>query len=363
MGPDPEHGGAEAPDGGRRTARILADAAHDLRQPMQSARMFVHLLSEGLTDERQRALGARAAEALDQADALAAALFEAAELSSGARRPALHPTDLGALVAQVASDFAERAEARGAELRLGPGSPGGTTDAAALARLLRAVLCEATSARGPVRAVLGARRRDGRSAVQLVHAPAPAEEGPALRLLRVAAAALGHEVRTRRTPAGGSAVEVLMPAAEAPPPPAALSAPDATGPEPADGRLVAVAEDDALQLMALVEMLQGWGFRAVGAPDGRMLLRRLEAAGGTPDLVVADATLAGGGSGLEAIRAVRATAGRPVPALLVTGAPEGFRPGDLAAEGILLVGKPVRPPALRRAVERRLGAPAQAEPA
>jgi CheY-like chemotaxis protein len=355
--------GAADGGGGARAARVVADAAHDLRQPLQSARVFLHLLAGSLSGDRQRRLAARADEALEQADALAAALFEAAELASGVRRPEIRPTDLGALTAQVASEFAERAEARGADLRLGPGSPGGLTDAAALGRLLRALLCEATAGDGAVRALLGARRRGARASVQLVHAPARAAEGPALRLLRAGAAALGHEVLVRPTPSGGTSVEILMPAAAPQPPPSVRLSEMEPG-EPAVGsRLVAVAEDDALQRMALVEMLEGWGHRAVGAPDARTLLRRLDAGGDRPDLVLADAGLAGGTSGIDAIRAVRDRAGARLPALLVTGAPEAFQAAALAEDGVVLVPKPVRPATLRRALERALAGPQPAEPA
>jgi CheY-like chemotaxis protein len=348
---------------GARGARVVADVAHDLRQPLQSARVFLHLLAGSLSEDRQRGLAARVDEALEQADALATALFEAADLASGVRRPEIRPTDLGALTALVASEFAERAEARGADLRLGPGSVGGLTDPAVLGRLLRAVLCDATAGDGPVRALVGARRRGGRASVQLVHAPARAEEGPALRLLRAGAGALGHEVLVRRTPSGGRSVEILMALAEAPTPPAARLSEAAVGEAPAGSRLVAVAEDDALQLMALLDMLEGWGHRAVGAPDARTLLRRLDAGGAVPDLVLADAGLAGGTSGLDAIRAVRDRAGSPLPALLVTGSPEDFQEAALADDGVFVVPKPVRPAALRRALERALAGLQPAEPA
>lgn len=74
-------------------------------------------------------------------------------------------------------------------------------------------------------------------------------------------------------------------------------------------------------------------------------------------MIVADYQLTGGATGLEAIAAIRATLGRTVPALLVTGATSSDVLGTLRASGLPLLTKPIAPAKLRAALTQLLRRP------
>jgi CheY-like chemotaxis protein len=87
--------------------------------------------------------------------------------------------------------------------------------------------------------------------------------------------------------------------------------------------------------------LEALGCEVHAARSGREALDLVHA--GTPiDLALVDLRLQGGETGLEVIRALRAVAGRTLPAVIITGdtAPEGLR--AVSALGVPLLHKPVR---------------------
>jgi CheY-like chemotaxis protein len=101
-------------------------------------------------------------------------------------------------------------------------------------------------------------------------------------------------------------------------------------------------------------ILQGWGCQVSTAVSGDAALARLEEDGAPPDLIISDSRLADGETGLDAIARLRAAAGVPIPALVITGdtAPERLR--EASAAGLPLLHKPVSPMALRTALNRLL---------
>jgi CheY-like chemotaxis protein len=66
-----------------------------------------------------------------------------------------------------------------------------------------------------------------------------------------------------------------------------------------------------------------------------------------PDVIVSDLRLPGAMDGLDLIRTIRARAGFPIPALLVTADPAAPKPG----ENILVLQKPVGAHALREKLD------------
>lgn len=144
-------------------------------------------------------------------------------------------------------------------------------------------------------------------------------------------------------------------AAGAPPPPAPLPVPPpaATG----GGALVAVLEDDALQLAALENLLTEWGFQPVVATSPDDLLQAL--GDRHPALILSDHRLPGGRRGIDVIRDLRLRAGlgadqSTLPGLLLTGdkCPELVALADAA--NVRVLAKPLSPARLRTCISNTL---------
>ncbi|HLB78895.1 MAG TPA: response regulator, partial [Dongiaceae bacterium] len=141
------------------------------------------------------------------------------------------------------------------------------------------------------------------------------------------------------------------PCAAAEPPPR----PDAAA---LTGALVVAIDDDPVQLAALGALFRRWGCEVVAAASAAEALARLGKAGRTPDAIVADYRLRGSVTGAEAIAALRAKLGAPVPGMILTGDTEPARLIEARASGFELLHKPVDPDRLRRVLRGLLSATA-----
>jgi CheY-like chemotaxis protein len=110
---------------------------------------------------------------------------------------------------------------------------------------------------------------------------------------------------------------------------------------------VLAIDDDPSILDGMRRLLEPWGCTACTASSGRAVCRALasEDAAAAPDVILADYELAGSETRPEAIAAVRASVGREVPALLITGDTTPARVTEARAAGFLLLttrGRPLR---------------------
>jgi len=368
---------AEAERATRAKSRFLAAASHDLRQPFQAMRLFLHLLEARLTDKGQLELAGRLEEALTSSESLLNALLEVSALEAATVKPSPVRLPVGDVLRRLAEQFAPEAAEKGLDLRMVPSSAEVVSDPVLLDRILRNLVVNALRYTERGRLLLGCRRRGGWLAievcdtgvgipadkqrqifeefVQLQDRPKSRQQGLGLGLAIVARTAqlLGHTIEVASVPGRGSRFALLVPLAGAG---AARSVPDAMAEAGAgDGILVALLEDDPLQLAAMEHMLGDWGCIPVAAyrPDELMdALRRL---GRAPDVVVSDYRLSGGASGTDVIRRVREEFGAQVGGLLVTGDTHQELQEEAARDGYKVVHKPIHPKRLRAAIEAASG--------
>lgn len=123
------------------------------------------------------------------------------------------------------------------------------------------------------------------------------------------------------------------------------------------GTSVVVVEDDAIILDATRRQLEQWGCRVLAAASAAQACDAQRLAASAPQVIVADYQLAGGATGIEAIASIRATLGRAVPALLVTGATSPDVLGAVRASGLPVLRKPIAPAKLRAALTQLLRRP------
>jgi signal transduction histidine kinase len=351
-------------------ARLFAKANHDLRQPFQAIRLFLHLLESRATEPRQGELIQRLGEAVNSAAHQVSSLLDLSTLQAGTAKLSPGPVPLAPLLARLVEEYQEQAEAFRVTLRLVPSQMTIISDGMMLDRLLRHLLDNALRHAGPGgKVVLGVRRRghlaaltvlDNGKGIALEDQERVFQEfvqlddtghgrrglGLGLAIVRHGAQLLGHDVTLESQPGKGSRFSLLVPRHGMLPPPEAE--PATTAPT-----LVAVVEDDRLQLAALEMLLQEWGYDTAVAGSRAELEAIL--AGRRPGLIITDLHLPGGQSGPDLVIALRARHGAALPALLLTGdgSADAQRQAQLA--GITLLGKPVFPARLQRAVSQALG--------
>ncbi len=163
----------------------------------------------------------------------------------------------------------------------------------------------------------------------------------------------GGDIEIASEPGRGTCFTLAFPAYSGPIVLADEGAEDAHG-EPA-GQCVLVVDDNELLRSQVVSLLDGAGFRAMQARDGRDALAQL-AAGAAVDVVLTDMVMPGGMSGLQLAREIERR--RPgIPLLMMTGHDPGLQAASAPGRRFEILGKPFTREdivsALMRALDRR----------
>ena len=363
----------EAEAANRAKTKFLAAASHDLRQPIQAASLYAHVL--------RATIGAdpAALEALDllktSIDSLSGmlnGLLDLSRLEAGAVEVSIGDFMPGELMRRLAAEFRGVAEVAGIDLRCLPSRAPVATDPHLLERILRNLLSNAIAhgasddpgQRG--RILFGCRRRangvefqvwdngpgipeDAREIIfeefrQLKNPERNATQGFGLGLSIVSRIArlLGLEVTVRSRVGHGAVFSVTVPYARAP---AAvrLKGPvkDANMAAWLKGRTVLLVEDDDQIRRGLSMMLKRWGVRVVSAASTEELAAILPRLRRRPHVVLTDYRLPGGSTGRNVVELVRSR--WDVPGVIITGdtAPERLR--EAMSLGCRLLHKPVQP--------------------
>ncbi|MCG5242243.1 response regulator [Azospirillum doebereinerae] len=115
--------------------------------------------------------------------------------------------------------------------------------------------------------------------------------------------------------------------------------------------LIVVLDDDRAIVEGLSLLLDSWGFEVVTALSLAALEQSLSTLTRPPSLIIADHYLPAGRTGAEAVERLRGFAGKPVPAIILTGDTTPERQEEAQALGCMLLHKPVQVAPLRAAVE------------
>lgn len=116
--------------------RFLAAASHDLRQPLQTLGIYLHLLADR-GGERLRPLVESAMQGFDATSRLLNSLLDIAALESGKMRPEVKRIDIAALVTRIADEARPAAQLRGLDLRVRMCTAEVETDPVMLERVVR----------------------------------------------------------------------------------------------------------------------------------------------------------------------------------------------------------------------------------
>ncbi|QCO00974.1 ATP-binding response regulator [Azospirillum argentinense] len=372
----------------RAKARFLSAASHDLRQPIQAAALYTHIL-RGAVDANPAAREAAdlLQASIDSLSGMLSGLLDLARLEAGAVDVAITEFRPDALMRHLAQEFRESAVTEGTSLHVHPCGVAVRTDARLLARILTHLLSNAIRHGGGNgrRVLLGCRRRpaalefqvwddgrgippDARAAIfeefhQLDNPERSAAKGFGLGLPLVARMArlLGLALDLRSEVGRGTVFTVTVPRATLPPDPdrrltaaaramaavatsataTATATATASPTERMKGRRVLLVEDDERVRHAMTMLLKRWGVRVTAVGSAEELADRLPRLRSRPHVVLADHRLPRGQTGRTVAELVRRR--WDVPVIIITGdtAPERLR--EARSIGCRLLHKPVEP--------------------
>ena len=370
----------EAERANRSKTRFVASVVHDLKQPLNAARMFVHALGEHLRElsprQEHSTLIAHTEEALAAQDAILSDLLDISRLESGVVEIRVGDVPLRPLFEALQRQFGILAQAKGLELRCVPTAAVVRSDEALLRRILLNFLSNALRYTRSGRVLLGCRRSGGCLRIEVRdsgsgipeelqqeifeefrrgdHSDAAAEHGAGLGLAIVdrSARLLGHRIGVRSRPGAGSVFSVTVPLSEASDvaePAAAEAAPDHSE---LGGQRVWCIDDDSRVREASRVLLERWGLRVVTVAGDADALQ-LAGPGSVPDLVLLDYHL-GKRNGPELYAALCARWGQRPPVIVISAEPEAALREQVRANGWSFLHKPVRPAALRALIKQLL---------
>ncbi|MFS0825812.1 ATP-binding response regulator [Pseudomonas phoenicis] len=351
----------EATAANQEKSRFLAQASHDLRQPIHSIGLFTACLRDARLGQEELRLVDNIDRSLHTVSQLFRSILDIYTLDNGQLEPQSEAVNLNALLQDVVKQNQAAARWAGVELRLRPCRYWVEANPGLLTTMVQNLLSNALKYASGKPVLIGVRPRgrgvaiviydQGRGIAQehlsdvfkefyrVRHARDKDVEGLGLGLpiVRRIGQLLDLNVYLDSRVGRGSratieGLEPVAPGRDMPSPPMIH--------DRLQGLRVCLVEDDASVLMATSALLEKWGCEVEAHSDGLNVVTEC-------DIIIADYDLGPKISGAECIAAIRQRRGRAVPAMILTGH-EIERIRRLVDNlDIAVLAKPVRPPELR----------------
>ena len=350
-------------------SRFLAAASHDLRQPLHALTLLIAALRERTLEGEARRLVEHIDDSASALEGLLNALLDLSKLDAGVVTAHTECFPAQRTLDNLSRQFAPQAWEKGLRLRIHDSAYYLRTDPVLLERILNNLVSNALryTDRGGVLVGLRRTSRGVRFEVwdsgrgipvafrerifeeyfQLENPERHRDKGLGIGLAIVSRLAhlLGSGVEVKSTPGHGSCFRFQVACCQ--PPEQRLEMEPIAFTLPLAGTLVAFIDDDEQILEAMMQVFEQWGVEMAAGSEVEEVRDELRELGRAPDLILSDYRLRGGRTGIEAVRLLRAAFGESIPAALITGdtAPETIQ--AIAASGLALLHKPLKPAKLR----------------
>lgn len=353
---------------------LLAEAGHDLRQPLHAVSLLTNALRSRLDDPDLAALVERIGASTQDLDEMLTSLLDRSKLDAGGVRPEIGDVALAEVFAILRRDFEIESESAGVTLRVVPTARMARSDRLLLVRILRNLVANAIRYAPRGKVVVGCRKEGDRIRIEVrddgpgiplerqqeifgafTQLPGASRSGLGLGLSIADGLArlLGHEVRVVSAPGRGSTFAlVVQKGREATPcergaievrPPA-----DWAGKAIQSMRVLVVEDDERVREASSI-LLAGWGAEVRVAANGDAALA-LVAGDWRPDLMIVDHHLGAEETGLEVARRIRSAIDPSMPVIVATAERSERQLEHIRAEGHVVLRKPVRPAQLRTVI-------------
>jgi two-component system CheB/CheR fusion protein len=361
--------------------RFLATASHDLRQPLQTIRLFnASLLTVTPETAEQYDLLRRQESAIDSASRMLNSLLDITRLESGTIEPHLSPMNVASIYADLHREFESSVLAKGLHLEFASTSTVVTSDRILLSQMLQNLIGNAIKCteRGFVR-VSESLDTDGLMlSIEDSGCGIPDDKverifdeyyqvdqtgaqrtgvGLGLAIVREVSRLLGYSVTVTSELGRGTTVRVRIPlkhigtaSLPAEPPPAPAAATHAK----TSCRIVLLEDNDSVRAATeLFLTLEGYETQsAASVADAEAWLTNLRPG----DLLISDYHLDGPLTGLDVLQQVRLQHKREVPAILLSGDLQSMmRVVKTSVQRCRFLSKPVDTNALLAAVSELCG--------
>ncbi|MBD9396395.1 hybrid sensor histidine kinase/response regulator [Pseudomonas sp. PDM11] len=349
----------------RAKSQFLAQASHDLRQPIHSISLFTACLRDSSLDGEQHRLVENIDKSLNSVARLFRTILDMYSLDSGKVVAHMEPLPLRGLLRQLIQQNTEAARWAGVEIRLHCPDIYVHADQSLLTTMLQNLLTNALKYAPGQPVLIGCRRRGATLSIELydkgrgiaeAHLENIFEEfyrvrqardsdvegmGLGLTIVRRLGTLMNLQVRIRSVEGKGTlaAIDCLQ-LASAPVRQATAQSNKPQPPSMLDGLRVCLIEDDHNVLLATATLLKKWGCVVdtyTSLPDVAADI----------DLVITDFDLGLEASGADCIAHVRALAARQVPAIIMTGHDVRRVQEAVGDDQIPILSKPVQPAELR----------------
>jgi signal transduction histidine kinase/CheY-like chemotaxis protein len=358
-------------------SRFLANASHDLRQPLHALGLFVAQLgSAGDGTERKRLLG-RINSAIEAMNDLFNELLDISKLDAGALVPNITEFPISHVLTRIDSTFSDTAREQRLFLKVVRCSAWVRSDPVLLERIVLNLVSNAVryTAKGGV--VVGCRRRGETLRLEIW------DSGPGIpksqrqnifnefyrlpdaggtyrglglglaivdRLCRL----LHHPIELTSKVDEGSVFSVGLPLVTARAVFSDIQVPVPPAADACKGKLILVIDDDAMVLNGMRGLLEAWGCDVVSAASSDLALVALSQHDRKPDAIISDYRLANQKTGIEVITQLRCLFNAKTPAFLISGDTNPEPEREASAHGLHILHKPVTPMALRAILTQAL---------
>ncbi|MFV9651007.1 hybrid sensor histidine kinase/response regulator [Pseudomonas citrulli] len=351
----------EAIAANQEKSRFLAQASHDLRQPIHSIGLFTACLRDANLGGEELRLVDNIDRSLHTVSQLFRSILDIYTLDNGKLEPRAEPVNLGALLQEVVKQNTEAARWAGIELRLRPCEHWVNVNAGLLTTMVQNLVSNAIKYASGEPVLIGVRRQakglavvvyDKGCGIAAEHLPDVFKEfyrvrhardkdveglGLGLSIVKRISQLLNLDIQLDSRLGQGTRATIQRLESVAP-------GTETQRPAPTQSRLqglrVCLVEDDSNVLMATSALLEKWGCEVESHSDGLNVTTEC-------DIIIADFDLGPRISGAECIAAIREQRGWEVPAMIMTGHEIERIRSTLIHMNISILSKPVRPPELR----------------
>lgn len=357
----------QAEEANKSKTKFLAAASHDLRQPLNAARLFTgSLASTELSNENARYV-ARIGNSLDALDDLLGVLLNISQLDSGGIIPISCHFNLQDLLDRIVPDYIQTGQEKSLNVRMVNTSRIIYSDPRLLETILRNFLSNAIRYTKEGGVLIGCRTGGGEISIQVIDSGIGIKEnqlegifeefiqvhedrsvggrgiGLGLSIVQRISALLEARIQVNSIIGRGSMFNITLPQGDSNnvTQPFANRATDIMLPKSLSGRTIAVIDNDEDVLDGMNALLSKWGCEIIPGTSADVALEQLIEQDKTPDIIIADYHLNGDNTGIEAIKEIRAEYPNIIPAIIITSDRDLKLEKLLKTKKLPLIHKPV----------------------
>lgn len=356
-------------------SKFIATASHDLRQPLHALGLFAATLRQKVSTPEQIALVEKIEASVNAQEEMFNALLDISRLEAGTLQAHVQPFAVQNIFDRIVRDYSVQAREKGLRLVVRSSPLAVRSDPVLLSRILSNLVNNALryTMRGGI--VVTARKYGDNVHLQVwdtgigiaaTDLPYIFKEyyqvgnaarnrkqglGLGLNIVQRLCRLLAHPIAVRSSPGRGSVFSLTLPRSDT----TNLERRQAPGRDWSqfEQQWVVVIEDDQDVREAMQNLLTDWGLRVLAAETSDEVLASAQA-DVVPALVISDYLLPNGETGITAITRLREFWGEDLPAMLISGDTSAESVLAMAASGLSVLHKPVRPAKLRALLKSHL---------